>query len=155
MACDVAPLEFMYSNLPLLAQSVNWSIISLLLSAKRESTRQSVRQGYPKFPRSQSASAPKARHTLGQEPPSPQRRRQPLEAGGVRLVDPPSSLSLSSRSVGSIGSPRGGPERTRKGDLRARYWAFLFENLRRAVDEIYQTCEADESDVECKVGIVL
>ena len=38
-----------------------------------------------------------------------------------------------------------------KKDLRARYWAFLFDNLKRAVDEIYQTCEADESVVECKV----
>jgi len=38
-----------------------------------------------------------------------------------------------------------------KKDLRARYWAFLFENLHRAVDEIYSTCEADESVVECKV----
>ena len=40
---------------------------------------------------------------------------------------------------------------TKKVDLRARYWAFLFDNLQRAVDEIYQTCEADESIVECKV----
>ncbi len=39
----------------------------------------------------------------------------------------------------------------KKVDLRARYWAFLFDNLQRAVDEIYQTCEADESIVECKV----
>jgi len=38
-----------------------------------------------------------------------------------------------------------------KKDLRARYWAYLFENLHRAVDEIYLTCEADESVVECKV----
>ena len=41
---------------------------------------------------------------------------------------------------------------SKKGDLRARYWAFLFENLKRAVDEIYQTCETDESVVECKVS---
>lgn len=40
----------------------------------------------------------------------------------------------------------------RKIDLRARYWAFLFDNLRRAVDEIYVTCESDQSVVECKVG---
>uniref|UniRef100_A0A8C6NN93 S-phase cyclin A associated protein in the ER n=1 Tax=Nothobranchius furzeri TaxID=105023 RepID=A0A8C6NN93_NOTFU len=39
----------------------------------------------------------------------------------------------------------------RKVDLRARYWAFLFENLRRAVDEIYVTCESDQSVLECKV----
>jgi hypothetical protein len=43
----------------------------------------------------------------------------------------------------------------RKIDLRARYWAFLFDNLRRAVDEIYVTCESDQSVVECKVGCAL
>lgn len=36
-------------------------------------------------------------------------------------------------------------------NIRARYWAYLFENLRRAVDEIYTTCEGDASVVECKV----
>ncbi|KAM6936940.1 S phase cyclin A-associated protein in the endoplasmic reticulum-like [Xenentodon cancila] len=52
-----------------------------------------------------------------------------------------------------------GPEKSptkvrqpRKVDLRARYWAFLFENLRRAVDEIYVTCESDQSVLECKRG---
>ncbi|XP_033634291.1 S phase cyclin A-associated protein in the endoplasmic reticulum-like [Asterias rubens] len=44
---------------------------------------------------------------------------------------------------------------TKKVDLRARYWAFLFDNLQRAVDEIYQTCEADESIVECKEVIMI
>lgn len=43
----------------------------------------------------------------------------------------------------------------RKIDLRARYWAFLFDNLRRAVDEIYVTCESDQSVVECKVRYAL
>uniref|UniRef100_UPI00358E2B04 S phase cyclin A-associated protein in the endoplasmic reticulum isoform X1 n=2 Tax=Myxine glutinosa TaxID=7769 RepID=UPI00358E2B04 len=43
----------------------------------------------------------------------------------------------------------------RKADLRARYWAYLFENLRRAVDEIYMTCETDESVVECKEVLMI
>ena len=37
-------------------------------------------------------------------------------------------------------------------DIRARYWAYLFENLKRSVDEIYQTCEYDNSISECKVS---
>ena len=40
----------------------------------------------------------------------------------------------------------------KKVDMRARYWAFLFDNLRRAVDAIYETCESDESIIECKVS---
>ncbi|XP_078190090.1 S phase cyclin A-associated protein in the endoplasmic reticulum isoform X21 [Callithrix jacchus] len=43
----------------------------------------------------------------------------------------------------------------RKIDLRARYWAFLFDNLRRAVDEIYVTCESDQSVVECKEVLMM
>jgi hypothetical protein len=42
---------------------------------------------------------------------------------------------------------------TRKTDRRARYWKFLFDNLQRAVDAIYETCEQDESVVECKVNV--
>ena len=41
----------------------------------------------------------------------------------------------------------------RKADRRARYWKFLFDNLQRAVDAIYDTCETDESVVECKVKV--
>ncbi|KAF7660967.1 hypothetical protein LDENG_00270730 [Lucifuga dentata] len=55
-----------------------------------------------------------------------------------------------------------GPEKSptkarqpRKVDLRARYWAFLFDNLRRAVDEIYVTCESDQSVVECKEALMM
>ena len=39
-------------------------------------------------------------------------------------------------------------------DFRARYWSYLFDNLHRAVDEIYYTCEADESVIECQVWML-
>jgi hypothetical protein len=39
----------------------------------------------------------------------------------------------------------------KKSDIRARYWAYLFENLKRSVDAIYHTCEHDNSVSECKV----
>lgn len=34
--------------------------------------------------------------------------------------------------------------------LRARYWSYLFDNFHRSVDEIYATCENDESIIECQ-----
>lgn len=37
-------------------------------------------------------------------------------------------------------------------NLHARYWSYLFDNLHRAVDELYKTCEVDESVVECQVN---
>uniref|UniRef100_A0A671NLR9 S phase cyclin A-associated protein in the endoplasmic reticulum-like n=1 Tax=Sinocyclocheilus anshuiensis TaxID=1608454 RepID=A0A671NLR9_9TELE len=37
----------------------------------------------------------------------------------------------------------------------SRYWAFLFDNLRRAVDEIYVTCESDQSVVECREVLMM
>ena len=41
---------------------------------------------------------------------------------------------------------------SKKDSLRARYWSYLFDNLQRAVDEIYKTCDNDESTVECEVS---
>ncbi|XP_060557180.1 S phase cyclin A-associated protein in the endoplasmic reticulum-like isoform X3 [Ruditapes philippinarum] len=43
----------------------------------------------------------------------------------------------------------------KKPDLRARYWKFLFDNLQRAVDAIYETCEQDESALECREVIMM
>ena len=38
-----------------------------------------------------------------------------------------------------------------KADVQARYWRYLFDNLFRAVDELYRTCEMDGSAIECQV----
>ena len=55
-----------------------------------------------------------------------------------------SSTSSSSTTVASrVRSASVG--RDKRSDLQARYWAFLFENVRRAVDDLYTTCESDES----------
>ena len=55
-------------------------------------------------------------------------------------------------SAASSGLPQSAGCTPKKVDMRARYWAFLFDNLRRAVDAIYETCESDESVIECKVS---
>ena len=38
-------------------------------------------------------------------------------------------------------------------DIKERYWVYLFQNLKLAVNEIYQTCETDESIPECDKAI--
>jgi len=43
----------------------------------------------------------------------------------------------------------------KKISFRARYWGYLFDNLKRAVDEIYATCQSDSSVVECKEVLLM
>ena len=65
-----------------------------------------------------------------------------------------SSDSYAHRKISPIDSntnPKSPKSDVKKRDSRARYWKFLFDNLQRAVDAIYETCENDESEVECKV----
>ncbi|XP_015378913.1 PREDICTED: S phase cyclin A-associated protein in the endoplasmic reticulum isoform X2 [Diuraphis noxia] len=45
--------------------------------------------------------------------------------------------------------------RDKRSELRNRSWAFLFDNLRRNIDEIYQICESDENVYECKEAIMV
>ena len=40
-------------------------------------------------------------------------------------------------------------------DIKDRYWVYLFQNLKLAVNEIYQTCETDESIPECDKAIAI
>ena len=39
--------------------------------------------------------------------------------------------------------------------IRARYWKLLFDNLQRAVDDIYDTCQQDKNPDECKETILI
>ncbi|KAM6926099.1 S phase cyclin A-associated protein in the endoplasmic reticulum isoform 4-T4 [Lycodopsis pacificus] len=71
------------------------------------------------------------------------------------------NAAVENKGTAGVSSDKG-PEKSptkarlpRKVDLRARYWAFLFDNLRRAVDEIYVTCESDQSVVECKEVLMM
>ena len=80
-------------------------------------------------------------------------------SGLTKKLSPRPSFDENSKKSNSRGSSVDRPEkvkktsrvrsasvgRDKKSDLQARYWAFLFENLRRAVDDLYRTCESDEN----------
>lgn len=123
----------------LLGKIIKQSFVYLCSTAKMKSGKTNAQGTSPlrKTPRTESR-----QHRTQSDPrsvSSPRTPRRPVR--GAEGADGGASKMPGNRQTGLA---------TKK-DLRARYWAFLFENLRRAVDEIYQTCETDESVVECKV----
>lgn len=87
----------------------------------------------------------KRRTSTPEKSGSSEREGSPAQKG--RTKSPGRSRSGSRKLSGSFSG--------KKNDLRARYWSYLFDNLKRAVDEIYGTCEADESIVECQEVIMM
>lgn len=84
------------------------------------------------------------------------RKRQPTpeKSGSSERDSSPANKSGSkSPNRGRHGRKTSQSSTGKKSDLRARYWSYLFDNLKRAVDEIYSTCETDESTVECEVSV--
>ncbi|XP_012935798.1 S phase cyclin A-associated protein in the endoplasmic reticulum [Aplysia californica] len=68
---------------------------------------------------------------------------------------PPPGSRIRHRSLSEIAKSPRSDTGSKKNDLRARYWKYMFDNFQRAVDSIYQTCEQDESVVECKEVIMM
>ncbi|CAF0923481.1 unnamed protein product [Rotaria sp. Silwood1] len=50
-----------------------------------------------------------------------------------------SNNDISSRQTDSISS-----------SFHSRYWIFLFDNLKRSIEQIYQTCESDQNPLQCQ-----
>jgi hypothetical protein len=137
-------------------------------SKKQQQPRQSLPSGNNKASNTKQKS-----NTKQQEQQKSQPKMKSANKSAVPQPAAPSSSSASSctksnssfASSGNVYLPVGGvgsgdvcanssvntTNNNKNQDIRARYWAYLFDNLKRAVDEIYQTCENDEEISECKV----
>lgn len=77
-------------------------------------------------------------------------RRPPRARGSEQLSRSERMCLAAAGQYSALGGKEGGRP-VNKSDVHARYWSYLFDNLFRAVDEIYKTCEVDGSVIECQV----
>ncbi|CAF1137260.1 unnamed protein product [Adineta steineri] len=66
---------------------------------------------------------------------APEQEPLPRNSNGIFSC----SHHMSSRQIDSNSS-----------DIHSRYWTFLFDNLKRSVEQIYQTCESDQNIYQCQ-----
>ena len=85
-------------------------------------------------------------------------RRRSKAAGSAEKLSRSEKMCVAaagqySKSRSALGGKKGRTPASavNRADVHARYWSYLFDNLFRAVDEIYRTCEMDGSVIECQV----
>ncbi|KAH8271118.1 hypothetical protein KR018_012412 [Drosophila ironensis] len=91
--------------------------------------------------------------------------KSPSGGGTPKNCQSPTSPRLKAANSGNVNggtAGTGGPRvrsastgRDKKSELQARYWALLFGNLQRAVNEIYQTVECYENISSCQEAILV
>lgn len=94
----------------------------------------------------------KFRQKQQQTTKKPKELQKKTKKNGTICVSTKIEATSSTTTPSSNDSYKNQNASVKKPDIRSRYWAYLFDNLKRAVDEIYQTCENDENVNECKVN---
>lgn len=70
---------------------------------------------------------------------------RPRSAPSASISDPPEKI----QRVNSFNKVKAASQKAKVNNVHKRHWMYLYDNLHRAVDEMYKTCEQDFSVEQC------